>query len=266
MKKSKYYIKNFLKVIIWPIILLIGQIFINYIFVAIFNSKEKGNMSDSEFINHIKTIEYQDKLNNYINSKALIIMTILIIILVPIFYTAYKKYKVKNNFKLNNIFIPILFGVSISLIYNILIFNLNNLIYFTNKFDGSSIGIITQLITSGICGPILEELVFRGLVYNKLKTFNKPMTSIILTSLIFALFHNNIIDMIYAFGVSFMFIYLYQKYKTLKAPIIMHMSLNITIILMSGLIVKNYLAFNLYLLVVSVLVLLYLKKFIKKDV
>ena len=42
------------------------------------------------------------------------------------------------------------------------------------------------------------------------------MTSIILTSLIFALFHNNIIDMIYAFGVSFMFIYLYQKYREEK--------------------------------------------------
>ena len=92
------------------------------------------------------------------------------------------------------------------------------------------------------------------------------MSSIILCSVIFALFHTNIINAIYAFGVSFILIYLYEKYKTLKAPIIMHIALNTTIILMVNLIVKNYIFFNLYLLLVSALVLLYLKKIIKKDV
>ena len=49
------------------------------------------------------------------------------------------------------------------------VFQLNNLFYFTNKFEINSIPIMVQIICSGICGPILEELVFRGIVYNKLK-------------------------------------------------------------------------------------------------
>ena len=75
----------------------------------------------------------------------------------------------------------------------------------------------------------------------------------------------NIINGVYAFIVSFMLIYLYEKYKTLKAPILMHIFLNITIILLLPLIIKNYIAFNLYLLTVSTLILFILKKVIKNS-
>ena len=258
MKNNLIYLKKLFKVLIWPIIFVIGSFFINYIFVAIFNSKL--NLSNQELLEYIKTIEYQDKLNNYINSRTLIIVIIIAMIFIPIFYKVFKKYKNENMFKLKDIILPIMLGITISLIYNIAIFNLNNLIYFTDKYEISSIPIIIEIISSGIIGPILEELVFRGIVYNKLKEFNKPMTTIILASIIFAFFHNDIINAIYAFGVSFMLIYLYEKYKTLKAPIIMHMSLNITIILMLRLIIMNFIPFNLYLLIVSIIILLIIKK------
>lgn len=265
MKNSLKYLKNLFKVFIWPIIFIIGQFLIQYIFVAIFNSKEQGSMTNSEFLKYIESLEYQNKLNNYINSKALIIILITMIIFIPIFYKLYKKYKTKNNFKFKNIFEPILYGISISLIFNIILFYLNNIFNFTNKFELNQLPIIIQLITSGICGPILEELLFRGIVYNKLKSFNKPMISIIISSVIFGMMHFDIINAIYAFGVSFILIYLYEKYKTLLAPIIMHIFLNSTIILMSSLITKNFLVFNLYLLIVSILVLLVLRVFIKKE-
>lgn len=260
------YIRNIFKVLIWPVVYMIGQFFIQYIFVAIFNLKEKGNMTNSEFLKHIKTIEYQDKLNSYIDSNALLIVGISMLIFIPIFYNLYKKYKVKNNFKLKDTIIPIFFGISISLVYNILLFNLNSVIYFTNRFNGNNLSLLVQIISSGILGPILEELIFRGVVYNKLKEFNKPMRAIILTSIIFGIIHFDIVNAIYAFGVSFILIYLYEKYKTLKAPIIMHISLNTTIILMLDLITKGFLIFNLYLLIVSILILLILKKIISKDV
>ena len=188
------------------------------------------------------------------------------IIFIPIFYKVYKKYKKENNFKIKNIFIPVVLGITISLIYNISLYNLNNVVHFTNMFELSKLPIIVQIISSGICGPILEEFIFRGIVYNKLKTFNKKMTAIILTSIIFGIVHSNIINGIYAFGVSFILIYLYEKYKTLKAPIVMHMFLNTTIILMLPLIIKNYLAFNLYLLIMSIIILIIINKYIKKDV
>lgn len=265
MKNSLKYIKNIFKVLIWPIIFSLGTFLINYVFVSIFNSKEQGNMTNNEFLKYINTIEYQEKLTTYINSKSLLIILITSIIFIPILYNIFKKYKKENNFKLKDILIPIILGITISLIYNTILFELNNIFHFTNKFEISNIPIIVQIMCSGVLGPVLEELVFRGIVYNKLKTFNKINVSIILTSIIFALFHSNIIDAIYAFIVSFGLIYVYEKYKTLKAPILTHISLNTTIILMLNLIIKNYIVFNLYLLIVSIIILLVLKIKLKKN-
>ena len=264
MKNNFKYIKNIFKVLVWPFVFTLGSFIINYIFVSIFNSIEKGTMTNNEFIEYIKTIEYQEKLNNYINSKSLLIILITVIIFIPLLYKVFKKFKIKTDFKLKDMFIPITLGVTISLIYNIILFYLNNLFYFTNSFEISSIPIIVQIICSGIFGPILEELVFRGIVYNKLKTFNKKNIAIILTSIIFALFHTDIVNAIYAFIVSFVLVYIYDKYKSLKAPIIMHMSLNITIILMLNLIINNFIVFNLYLLIISIIILLILKIYLKK--
>jgi len=260
------YVKNLLKTLIWPIIFMIGSFLINFVFVAIYNSSEKKGMSSDEFLKYINTPEYQDKLSNFINSKALIIVLITFVIFFSILYKAYKKYKKESEFKIKNIYVPILFGISISLIYNILVFNLDQLFNFTNIFNKSSIPIIVQIISSGLIGPILEEMVFRGIVYNKLKEFNKPMTSIILTSVIFGMIHTNYLDAIYAFGVSFMFIYLYEKYKSIKAPIVMHIFLNTTIILTINIINQNNILINLGLIIVSTIIILLLKfKIIDTD-
>lgn len=266
MKNKLKYLKKLFGVLIWPIIFTLGTFIINYIFVATFNNKEQVNMTNGEFLNYIRTIEYQEKLNNYINCRALLIILIVSVIFLPILYKVFKKYKEKNSFKIKNIFIPATFGITICLIYNIILFQLNNIFYFTTKFEVNSIPIIVQIICSGILGPILEELLFRGIVYNKLKEFNKPMASIIISSVIFSLFHINIIDFIYAFGVSFILIYMYEKYKTLKAPIITHICLNTTIILMLNLIIKNFIVFNMYLLIVSIVILLILRIYLRKDV
>ena len=77
MKNSFKYIKNIFKVLIWPILFMIGQFFINYIFVAIYNSKEKGSMSNLEFLEHIKSLEYQEKLNNYDNIIVIIFLVLI---------------------------------------------------------------------------------------------------------------------------------------------------------------------------------------------
>ena len=188
------YLKKFLKVLIWPIVCAIGQFFIQYIFIYAFNLNEikklnilypkYRNLEINKLLNKlIKTSEYNNRLTDYINSKTLLIIIIIFIIMLPILYKGFKKYKTKNKIKLNNILIVVLLGISICLIYNISIFNLNNIFNFTNQFKLSELPIYVQIISSGIVGPILEELTFRGIVYNKLKEFNKPMKSIILSTL-----------------------------------------------------------------------------------
>lgn len=257
MKKNNYFI-NFISVLFWPIIFIIGQFLIKYIFVSVFNYSIKSDMTSYEFMDYMSTFEYSYRLETFINNYTVLMMMLLFMLFIVLMMRKYKKYKkVSSKF---NVFIPILFGISISLIFNISIFNLNNLVYITDIFTKSSMPILSQAICTGILGPILEELLFRGIVYNKLKEFNSPMRAIILTSLLFGFFHFNLINMIYGFLVSFILIFLYERYNSIVCPIIMHISLNLTSVLMVNLIILNYTIFNLYLLIVSIFILIILKK------
>lgn len=266
--KNKEYFKKLCKVLIWPIIFVIGQVFIQYIFVAIYNKKEFNNLTKSQFLKYINTNEYKDKLNTYITSDKIVLLMLLIlcIIFIPILFKQFKKYKSKSKLSIEALVVPILLGISISLIYNISIFNLNNIVFFTHNYDVNNKSLMITVMSSAILGPILEELIFRGIIYNKLKEFNKPIRAIVLQSIIFALFHDDILNAIYAFMAGFMFTYVYEKYNNLISSIVLHISLNLTIVLMFNIIIKNNIILNFSLVIISILTLLILNNSIKKDI
>ena len=147
-----------------------------------------------------------------------------------------------------------LVGIFVSLFCNIMIFNINNIIYITDNYYLSNINLGVLIITTGIMGPILEELLFRGIVFNRLKKITSLNRSIIIASIIFSICHiPNIINCIYAFFLSFILIKVYLKYKTLKAPIIIHCISNITTNLYLPTLINNNLILNTTVLIVSLI-------------
>ena len=99
--------------------------------------------------------------------------------------------------------------------------------------------IYLQIITVVILGPIVEELVFRGLMYIRLKRMFGIGISSLVTGLAFGIFHGNISQGIYAFLFSYAAIFLYEKYKNIYAPIIFHMTANAFSVLVTFLL-KDY--------------------------
>ena len=92
------------------------------------------------------------------------------------------------------------------------------------------------------------------------------MKSIVLASLIFAFFHQTLVQVIYAFCLSFILIYVYEKYKTIKAPIIVHIVSNVISYFICLLITQNIILLNTILLVVSIVILFLIRtKIIKQD-
>ena len=83
-----------------------------------------------------------------------------------------------------------------------------------------------QIATAVILGPIVEELIFRGLMYIRLKRMFGPSVAAFVTGLIFGIYHMNISQGIYAFIFSFGAIFVYERYKNICAPIIFHMVAN----------------------------------------
>ncbi|MDD7389876.1 MAG: CPBP family intramembrane metalloprotease [Lachnospiraceae bacterium] len=96
-----------------------------------------------------------------------------------------------------------------------------------------SAGLIPELIGLGVISPAAEELLFRGLVYRRFREFNSVVGSMIWASLLFALLHGNLVQGIYAFVSGFLMCYVYERYQSLKAPVVMHMASNLIAVLAS---------------------------------
>ena len=175
-----------------------------------------------------------------------------------IFLVLIKRYKKNSvNFNLKNIIFIIILALSISIFYNTFIYLINNNIHITDNYNKSDISIIILILTTGIMGPILEELLFRGIVYNRLLTFANHKKAIIFTSLLFSIMHMpDIITVIYTFLLSIIMIYLYNKFKTIKASIIFHIFINITIIFLVNLLILNNIIVNVILFILSMVMML----------
>lgn len=189
-----------------------------------------------------------DNLTNFINNYGGIIL-----ILTNIIYIIYiiKKYRIKvNKYNLIDNYPKIYLFISIPLFLNSLILLINN-----QKIP--TINIYIALFGSVIIGPILEELVFRYLIYNNLNKFNKKNTSIILSSIIFALVHNGFINIVYAFIIGTILTIIYSKNKNIKEVIILHMVANLM-----SLLIKEY---NLIILISSFLCLIFSLYIIKMN-
>ena len=86
-----------------------------------------------------------------------------------------------------------------------------------------SSNIFVQIVYVIFLGPIVEELIFRGVLYTRLKRMFGLWAAAITASVLFGIFHGNISQGIYAFLFSMALIFVYEKYKKIEAPIIFHM-------------------------------------------
>lgn len=113
----------------------------------------------------------------------------------------------------------------------------NNLIAISGISDASegyeetmtafySSDLLLQILCLGILIPVCEELVFRGLMFRRLRQLGKFMPAMMYSSLVFAFMHMNMVQMLYAFFLGAVFCYMYEKFGSVKAPIAAHMTAN----------------------------------------
>lgn len=89
-------------------------------------------------------------------------------------------------------------------------------------------GIVLELLAVGILGPICEELVFRGLMFRRLCGYMKPIIAVLVSALMFGIYHGNIVQGVYAFFLGMIMALCCQRFNTLWAPIVIHVAANIT--------------------------------------
>lgn len=90
-----------------------------------------------------------------------------------------------------------------------------------------STGLWIQLLGTVVVAPVCEELLFRGLIYKRMKEYMTPGMAMFLSALAFGFFHGNMTQMVYSGALGFLMAYVYEKYHNLFAPVLFHAVANL---------------------------------------
>ncbi len=118
-----------------------------------------------------------------------------------------------------------------------------NIFFFLTGFRNSSsayqdvaktqfgVPLIIGLILYGLISPITEEIVFRGIVYNRLRKQFSDTISIVGSAVIFGAFHGNLVQAVYGTLLGVLITYFYSRYGSFHIPVLIHSLANISIFL-----------------------------------
>ncbi|MBE6138317.1 MAG: CPBP family intramembrane metalloprotease [Firmicutes bacterium] len=238
-------IKEFLRVLLYPGLLLLAQYVSIFIFTFIFNISNTYEVGSNEYV---------ESLAYFFSDYRVIIVILSVLLLIPLFKKKCNFNKLSTN--KYSIMLLVLNGISFALVYNLTLLHLNKHLNFTNIFDSSNTNLFLALIASGIIGPIMEELIFRNIVYERFKKSYKPIIAIALTGLLFGLFHGNIIQFLYAFLLNFILIFVYEKFQSIYAPIVVHVSANCGLQLFLTFINYNNIYISSMFLIINIMILI----------
>lgn len=97
-----------------------------------------------------------------------------------------------------------------------------------------SVSIGLGIVLYGIISPIVEEIVFRGVLYNRIRKFYSMKLAVVFSALLFGFFHANLPQFLYGTLMGGLMAVCYGYIGCFAAPVLMHMSANLFIFLVSG--------------------------------
>lgn len=87
---------------------------------------------------------------------------------------------------------------------------------------------VLQFFCVGLMAPVLEEILFRGLILGTLKEQMHPWVAIIVSSVAFGAAHGTAISFIYATGIGILMGWLFVKFNSVLPSMIFHLAYNCT--------------------------------------
>lgn len=256
------YLRKVVCILAWPILVGLGQFLIVAILSLIFMQNQVNQMrlqypaeTDQQLIERVSQLDLSQPLNDYIESHMIYTVVLNICLLLPFFIHVYRKYKTSKKIKNWNyllFFAPIAFTI---------LFHIP-LIIIGVRYHITSSHLWIMILSEGIVGPIIEEYLFRGIVYHKLKELYPKKNAMVLCTIIFALFHGNLIKIIFAAFLGTLLILLYERYQDIKVPIVFHVIVNLVSLLLIPYLQE--LSF-LYILFVSIIGLVIFGSFCYKE-
>lgn len=255
--------KNTIKSILLPLIYSFATLVISVLVSSIYvrlNTYYYGYNTIEQINEYFNSDIYKIGINNFLSDNYLYIGLIIFFLFIPYLLKKYYSESVKREkLKLDGYVLIVILGILISGISNLIFYKFNTISLSNN------INIMQLLLVTGLIMPILEVYMFQGVIYNNLQKENSKMTSIVITSILFALMHNSLNYMIYSFGLSFLLIYVYEKYRTIKASIVLHIVSNLTTLSFMYILGISDLLNYILLLILTIFLIIYYLMVTRKD-
>ncbi len=167
----------------------------------------------------------------------LVFFEVLLIVFIPWYLHSSKKevkYPIRGAMTRTNLFMAVLIGFFMQFVINAVIVviylitpkwieNYTNMVDTVFSKDSS---LFLLIIYAVIIGPVAEELLFRGMIYRVLRKGFSVYSAAAIASLMFAVYHMNVVQGIYTFFVGFLLCILYEKTKTFWYTSVVHMVFN----------------------------------------
>lgn len=233
----KKVIKQLLKAICYTLLFVGTQFIMTFTFMFMFmikqgiESKVSGKDVNSDLLMEEGT---NFILNN--NNAILIISGIITLLFLWVFFKIRKKRLIVEayikKFDRSKV-IPIilsgfLFALFVSTVISLLPIPESLLESYLQSTEGMVSGsLIIMLISIVIIAPIVEEIIFRGLILSRLNKVMNTTVALIVSSLIFAILHGHILWVTYAFVLGVLFGIIAIITGSTLPTIIFHMSFNL---------------------------------------
>ena len=132
------------------------------------------------------------------------------------------------------IMIALCMAVGINILFSAL--GVLNFADYAKTADGLySVSFGIGILLYGVFSPIMEELIFRGILFTQGKTLMRPKAAAILSALAFGFFHGNSVQMVYGFILGLVLSYAYHYSGQFIVPVVLHSVVNLVVYVSSTL-------------------------------
>lgn len=86
--------------------------------------------------------------------------------------------------------------------------------------------LVFQILALCIIAPLVEEMIFRGLFNKRLEEYTDKVTAVMISALLFGIYHGNLVQGLYAGMLGILLCFVYDKCQSFTAPVLLHASAN----------------------------------------
>ena len=107
--------------------------------------------------------------------------------------------------------------------------------------DGKSL--LFLIVCMGIIAPLAEEMIFRWLIYLRLRDYMRAVPAMVISGVFFGIYHGNLVQGVYASILGILFAYFMELTGSLWASVLLHVGANIWSLILpelAGGILKKY--------------------------